>query len=90
MKRAHIWISGKVQGVWFRAHTKEKADELKIKGMVRNASDGKVEAIFEGPDQKVDDMITWCHTGSPQARVKHVDIQWEDFKNEFDAFTIWY
>lgn len=90
MKRVHVWISGGVQGVWFRAHTKEKAIELEIKGWVRNTPNGKVEAVFEGDDEQIEKMIEWCHTGSPLARVEDVHTQWEEPKNEFETFSIRY
>lgn len=90
MKRAHVFISGKVQGVFFRAYTKQKADELGIKGWVRNLPDGRVEAVFEGEDDKVDKMIKWCWKGSPHARVESVKVIEEDYKGEFDIFEIRY
>lgn len=88
--RAHVFISGRVQGVFFRANTAEKARDLKIKGWVRNLPDGRVEAIFEGDEDKVKEMIDWCHHGPPAARVDDVQVIWEDFKNEFYDFSIRY
>ncbi|KAA0003187.1 MAG: acylphosphatase [Thermoplasmata archaeon] len=90
MRRAHVWISGRVQGVWFRAHTKEKALELGIKGWVRNLPDGRVEAVFEGKNESIEKMIQWCHIGPSLARVKNVHVEWEEPKNEFETFTIKY
>ena len=58
--RLQVKISGKVQGVWFRLNTKNKADDLKINGWVRNTNDGKVEAIFEGEEEKLHKIINWC------------------------------
>jgi len=82
--KAHIFISGRVQGVFYRAHTKKKANELGITGWVKNLPDGRVEAVFQGPKDKVEKMISWCHKGSPASRVTNVEMakaQQEDYKN---------
>ena len=89
MKRAHVRIYGKVQGVWFRAHTKEMAEKLDIKGWVRNVPDGSVEAVFEGDDEKVEKIIEWCHRGPPLARVERVEVEYEEPKGE-ERFEIRY
>lgn len=89
MKRTHVFISGRVQGVWFRAHTREKAEELGISGWVQNLPDGRVEAVFEGEDEKVDEMVKWCHRGPPLSRVEKVDVEYETPKGE-KGFTIRY
>jgi len=88
--RAHVIISGRVQGVWFRSSTKDKAKELGIKGWVRNTLDGKVEAVFEGPREKVEKIIKWCHKGPVLARVIDVNVEWEEYKGEFEDFKIIY
>lgn len=86
MKRAHILLSGRVQGVWFRANTKEKAEQLDLKGWVRNLSNGRVEIVFEGKKEVIEKAIEWCHHGPSFAKVKKVEIKWkepegyEDFK----------
>jgi acylphosphatase len=82
MKRAHVIVHGKVQGVWFRAHTKGMADRLGVGGWVRNLPDGTVEAVFEGDDEKVEEMVKWCHEGSPMAEVTRVDVEYEKPKGE--------
>lgn len=82
MKRVHVIIYGRVQGVWFRAHTKEIADKLGIKGWVRNLPDGSVEAVFEGNEKSIEEMIKWCHQGPPLARVDRVEINYEEPKGE--------
>jgi len=74
---AHVWISGIVQGVWFRAHTEKKAQQSGSTGWVRNLPDGRVEAVFEGPKEVVEEMIEWCNQGSPNARVDDVAVIWE-------------
>ncbi len=82
MKRAHVKIYGRVQGVWFRASTKEMADKLGIKGWVRNMPDGTVEAVFEGDDKSVEKIIEWCHRGPPLARVDRVEVEYEEPQGE--------
>ncbi len=77
MKRAHVMISGRVQGVWFRVCTEDKATSVGVKGWVRNLRDGRVEAVFEGDGAAVDAVVAWCWVGSPQSRVTAVDVQWE-------------
>jgi len=72
--KVRVLISGKVQGVFFRAYTKEKADELGLVGWVRNTKDGRVEAVFEGAKEKVEAMIKWCRKGPPGSKVKKVEI----------------
>ena len=89
MKRAHVRIYGKAQGVWFRAHTKDMADKLGIKGWVRNVPDGSVEAVFEGDDESVEKIIEWCHRGPPLARVEGVEVEYEEPKGE-EKFEIRY
>jgi len=89
MRRAHVRIYGRVQGVWFRAHTKDMADKLGIKGWVRNVPDGSVEAGFEGDDESVEKIIEWCHRGPPLARVERVEVEYEEPRGE-EKFEIRY
>lgn len=89
-KRVRVLISGKVQGVWFRAHTKEKADELGLTGWVRNLPDGRVEAVFEGDEVLVEEMIRWCHIGSPHSKVTKVEVIEEPYEGKFARFEIRY
>ena len=88
--RAHVFISGKVQGVFFRAHTRDEALKRDLKGWVRNLPDGRVEAVFEGEEENVKSMIEWCRQGPPLARVKNVEVKWEEYRGEFDTFSIVY
>ena len=88
--RAHVFVKGKVQGVFFRANTRNKAQELGITGWVRNLPDGRVEAIFEGEKQKVEEIIEWTKRGSPIARVEGVEVEFEEYKGEFNDFEIRY
>jgi acylphosphatase len=86
--RAHVWISGRVQGVFFRAHTKEVAEKLGLTGWVRNLPDGRVEAVFEGEEDAVKEAIEWCKRGPPLARVEKVEVRYEDPTGEFRDFRI--
>ena len=84
----HVMISGRVQGVWYRANTKQKAEELGLTGWVKNAADGNVEAVFEGEESTVDEMIAWCRVGPPLAQVDDVKIIRKRVDGEFIGFTI--
>ena len=88
--RAHLIISGYVQGVFFRAYTQEKAAMLGLKGWVKNNHDGTVEAVFEGERGGVEEMIRWCHKGPTGARVSNAMIEWGDYTGEFRDFSISY
>lgn len=88
--RAHLIIEGRVQGVFFRHHTYRKAMELGVTGWVKNRWDGTVEAVFEGEKDRVDRIVQWCYRGPSEARVTRIDLQWEDYKGEFDDFRITY
>lgn len=80
--RAHVWVSGRVQGVFFRAYAADEAAFRKVAGWVRNAPDGRVEAVFEGGPRSVEAMIRWCHRGSPAAEVSGVEVTWEEVRGE--------
>ncbi len=86
--RVHIFISGKVQGVFFRSSTKSKAEELGLTGWVRNLADGRVEAVFEGEEGNVEKMVLWCRKGPQYARVEYVEAISEEYKGEFNSFTL--
>lgn len=75
--RARVRVTGRVQGVYYRAHTVEAARRVGVDGWVRNLADGRVEAVFEGRRSAVDGMIEWCRTGSPMARVDEVEVERE-------------
>jgi acylphosphatase len=87
---AHVIVSGTVQGVFFRASTQRKAEELGLKGWVRNTTDGTVEAVFEGDKTKVENIIAWCHQGPPGAQVENVTANFAEFSGAFKAFAIRY
>ena len=80
--RARVFVSGRVQGVYYRANTREAATERGVDGWVRNLADGRVEAVFEGPERAVEDLIEWCHGGSPAARVDDVEVKYEEPEGE--------
>lgn len=88
--RAHVFVSGRVQGVFFRYETRRHARRVGVTGWVRNLPDGRVEAIFEGEKEAVDYMIEFCRRGPPAAKVEKVEVIWEPHKGEFDSFTIRY
>lgn len=90
MKCLHVYISGKVQGVFFRAETQRTAKGFNLTGWVRNMADGRVAALFEGEDTNVDKMIAWCHIGPPLARVEEVLTEEKPYIGEFRDFSIKY
>jgi acylphosphatase len=76
-ERAHVWVSGRVQGVWFRDRCREAARAERVSGWVRNLVDGRVEAVFEGPASAVERMLAWCREGPPRAIVTDVEVRRE-------------
>ncbi len=90
MVRAHIFVSGRVQGVFFRSTAKEWAGELGVKGWIRNLYDGRVEAVIEGEKEMVEEMIELLKKGPPLALVENVEIHMEEYRNEFKDFRIKY
>ena len=88
--RVHLFISGKVQGVFFRQNTFIRARELTLSGWVKNLSDGRVEIVIEGTQEHVYEMVGWCRIGKPRAKVTDVDEIWEEPCGEFDSFEIIY
>jgi acylphosphatase len=86
--RAHVFISGRVQGVFFRVETRNRAMRRNITGWVRNTFDDRVEAIFEGEKEDVEELIEFCRKGPSGARVMKVDVQWEEHAGEFRDFKI--
>ena len=86
--RLHVYISGRVQGVFFRDSTKNMALKLGLKGWVRNLRDGRVEEVFEGESDKVSDILEWCKKGPINASVSNVTIELEKYKGEFITFDI--
>lgn len=89
-RRAHLFISGRVQGVFYRANTRDEARRLGLTGWVRNLPDGRVEAVVEGEEERIKELIDWCHQGPPGAQVRGVEVRWEDYQGEFADFEIRY
>lgn len=90
MKRVHVWISGRVQGIFFRANTRRKAMDLDLKGWVKNLPDGRVEAVIEGKDPDIKKMVTFLQKGPFGAKVSNLDMKEEKYKGEFEFFEIIY
>jgi acylphosphatase len=88
--RAHVFVEGSVQGVFFRATTHNMAAALGLAGWVKNCRDGRVEAVFEGKRSDVEEMVGWCHKGPPGAIVSKVDVSHEEPRGESGAFSIKY
>ena len=88
--RAHVLVSGRVQGVFFRAATKREAESLGVKGWVRNLPDGKVEAVFEGEEDVVKMLMDFSKQGPPRAKVSSVDLKWETYTGQFRRFRVDY
>ena len=88
--RAHVVVSGRVQGVFFRAEAQEKAKELGVFGWVKNLAEGRVEAVFEGERDKVEQLLKWAKKGPPGAIVNDLNVVWEEYQAEFSNFEIRY
>lgn len=88
MPRLRVFITGTVQGVWFRESARQQAAGLNVTGWVRNLPDGRVEAVFEGNEFAVRQMVAWCRTGPERARVRHVDVVEEPATGEFADFRV--
>lgn len=86
--RAHVFISGRVQGVNFRAACRDQARQAGVRGWVRNLDDGRVEAVFEGSRASVHRLVSWCHTGPISAQVERVEFTWEEPTGKEDIFSI--
>ncbi len=87
-ERAHVRVSGQVQGVFFRDSTRQNAEELGLAGWVKNLPDGRVEAVFEGPSEKVREMVRWCEEGPQQASVENVDTDFEGSDEDLQGFEV--
>lgn len=88
--RAHVYISGRVQGVFFRSEIQDEASRQGVNGWVRNRSDGRVEAVFEGEKDRVDRLVEFSRHGPRGARVSGIEVFWEEYKGEFQGFRIRY
>ena len=88
--RAHVFVSGRVQGVFFRQNTNRQAQSYSVAGWVRNLEDGRVEAVFEGEEASVKALVAFCSKGPRGASVTDVAVTWDTFKGEFENFRIIY
>jgi acylphosphatase len=88
--RAYVLIEGRVQGVFFRASTRDEARARGLTGWVRNLPDGRVAAVFEGDKRMVENMLAWCHQGPPYAHVDYVEIEWQDPLEDMIEFQVGY
>lgn len=86
--RAHIFVSGRVQGVFFRDHAQRWARSLGLTGWVKNLWDGRVELLTEGEQEDIEKLIARLKQGPPVAQVENVDVTWEEYKDEFSDFRI--
>ena len=88
--RVHLFIEGRVQGVFYRAFTRDVAYKLGLNGWVRNLYDGRVEAVFEGEKNLIEQAIKQCSTGPRGASVTDIEIKWETFIGDLKGFTVRY
>lgn len=88
MKQARVFISGSVQGVGYRFFVKSWAKTYGVTGWVKNSSDGKVEAVFQGEKKRIEDLIAKCRKGPFLAEVNDVAVNWEKGGDEFDDFQV--
>lgn len=86
----HVFITGRVQGVFFRQSMKAKAIQNSVNGWVRNLKDGRVEAVMEGTSKDIATMVEWCHGGPANSIVEDVEIKNENYTGSFDTFTVRY
>jgi acylphosphatase len=87
-ERAHVYVSGRVQGVFFRDSAREKAQQLGLNGWVKNLPDGRVEALFEGPSERVRQMVRWCEQGPSRAEVEDVETEFEASEGDLMSFEV--
>lgn len=88
--RVHVFVSGRVQGIFFRSETQEEAMKHSVTGWVRNLPDGRVEAVFEGEKDRVDKLVEFCKQGPSGARITNIEVISENYTGEFRSFRIRY
>lgn len=88
MQTKRVFISGKVQGVYFRDNTRNRALELGVSGWVRNLPDGRVEALFQGENENIKEMVEWCWKGSPMSKVETVQVKTLPSNKKYEGFDI--
>jgi acylphosphatase len=87
-ERLHVLIEGRVQGVFFRASTRDEARARGLAGWVRNLPDGRVEALFEGDRRIVENLLAWCRKGPPYAYVARVEVEWQAYVGDLTDFRV--
>jgi acylphosphatase len=88
MVRAHLVISGRVQGVFYRASCRREAESRGLVGWVRNLADGRVEALLQGPEETVEAMVAWCYRGPEEAEVSGIDVAYEEPRDDLSGFRV--
>jgi acylphosphatase len=88
LKQVHLFVRGRVQGVFLRASAQREARRLGLTGWVKNRPDGAVEILAEGEEEALKDLIGWAKHGPTAARVEHVDVRWRGFAGELSDFRI--
>lgn len=88
MQQAHVFISGRVQGVGYRYFVRSNAKQLGLTGWVRNSEDGGVEAVIQGDKEKIEEMIGICRKGPMLSKVEHIGFEWEEIEDSFVDFII--
>lgn len=88
LARAHVFVSGSVQGVFFRQEAARRAGSRDVVGWIRNLPDGRVEAVFEGYEAAVQSLVEWCERGPQMADVRDVSVSWEEPKHEEENFSV--
>jgi acylphosphatase len=88
--RLHLWVSGLVQGVFFRSAVQEQAYAVGVTGWVRNLPDGRVEMVLEGDRDAVEQVVVFCRRGPPYARVEGVEVRKEEYRGDLLGFAVRY
>ncbi len=88
--RAHVIVSGRVQGVYFRGSTRREAMKYGVTGWVRNLPDGRVEAVFEGDKDMVDNAVEFAKIGPSHSKVTDIELNWQEYIGDFKDFRILY
>jgi acylphosphatase len=88
--KTHLFIKGRVQGVFYRSFTRDLANSFDLKGWVRNLRDGSVEVVFEGEKEKIDMAVKKCFIGPPGSKVTDIEIKWDTFTGDQEGFSIRY
>lgn len=86
--RVHVWISGNVQGVFFRSSIRSQALLRHTRGWVKNLPDGRVEAVFEGKEKQVEELLAYCREGPSGSGIDDIEVKWEKPTSRFDGFDI--